>query len=434
MHEPLRYRRRTAILTGLAALGGLSGVAPDLLRATGALAASGHAAGQKGKSNATALSAATRGFGFRLFARLGAQQPGANLFISPPSIATALAMTYNGARGTTAQAMAAALGVSGLSADQVNQQSAALLSTLQGLDPHVELTVADSLWARQGIAFNPAFVNALTSFYRARATTLDFADPRAAATINGWVNQATHGKIDRIIGDKINDNAILFLLNAIYFKGRWTTPFDKAQTAPGGFTLAGGRQKSLPMMTQAGHLPYYKGAGFQAVGLPYGAGKLSMCILLPDQNSSLTALRSSLTSDNWDVWMGGLQPMYGTITLPRFTVSYEARPNLNDALTALGMGIAFDRARADFWNMLRPVVAGGATIARRPYISEVRHRAVMEVNEEGTTAAGVTSVGVSATAAEMSQFTVVVNRPFICAIRDATTGTVLFLGSIVDPA
>jgi serpin B len=434
MHEPLRYSRRTAILTGLAALGGLSSAAPGLLRATGALAASGHAAGQKGKSNATALSAATRVFGFHLFAQLAARQSGANLFISPPSIATALAMTYNGARGTTAQAMAAALGVSGLSADQVNQQSAALLSSLQGFDPHVQVTIADSLWARQGIAFNPAFVNALTSFYRARATTLDFADPRAAATINDWVNQATHGKIDRIIGDKIDDNAILFLLNAIYFQGRWTTPFDKSQTSPGGFTLADGRQKSLPMMTQTGHLPYYKGAGFQAVGLPYGAGRLSMCILLPDQSSSLTALRSSLTSDNWDVWMGELQPMYGTITLPRFRVNYEARPNLNDALTALGMGIAFDRARADLGSMLRPEVTGGATIAQRPYINEVRHRAVMEVNEEGTTAAGVTSVGVSTTAAEMPQFTVVVNRPFICAIRDATTGTVLFLGSIVDPA
>lgn len=433
MHKPTLYSRRKAVLTGLAALGSLGTATPGLLNARGVLAA-GRSSGQEGKRGATELSGATRGFGFRLFAQLAAHQPGANLFISPPSIATALAMAYNGARGTTAQAMAAALGISGMSAGQVNQQIAALLATLQGLDPHVQLTIADSLWARQGIAFNPAFVDALTSFYQARATILDFQDPRAAATINEWVDQATHGKIDRIIGDRIDANAILFLLNAIYFKGRWTTPFDKAQTTHGAFTLPNGRQKSLPMMTQTQHLPYYRGAGFQAVGLPYGAGKLSMYILLPDQSSSLKALQASLTSDSWDAWMAGFRSMYGTITLPRFTVDYEVKPNLNGALTALGMGIAFDRTRADLRGMLSPEVKGGATLARRPYITDVRHKAVMEVNEEGTTAAGVTSIGVGMTAAELPQFALVANRPFICAIRDATTGTVLFLGSIVDPA
>jgi serine protease inhibitor len=425
MYEQPRYSRRKAVLTGLAALGGVGTVAPRLLHAGGVLAASGRTAGDAGASGATALAADTRGFGFRLFDQLAAQQASANVFISPPSIATALAMVCNGARGATAQALAAALGVPGMSPDQMNRQTSALLTTLQGLDPHVQLTIADSLWARQGITFNPAFVNAITSFYRARATTLNFQDPHAATTINNWVSQATHGKIDRIIGDRIDSNAILFLLNAIYFKGRWTNPFDKGQTAPGAFTLSNGRQKTLPMMTQTGHLPYYRGAGFQAVGLPYGAGKLHMYVLLPDQNSGLTALRAALNSDRWDTWMSRFQSSYGTITLPRFKVSYEAMPNLNGALTALGMGIAFDPKRADF---------GGIAMAPRPFINEVRHRAVMEVNEEGTTAAGVTSIGVGVTAAELPQFTMVVNRPFICAIRDATTGTVLFLGSIVDPA
>jgi len=414
-----RCSRRQAVLAGLAAMGGL-GILDNL--DSGKTLAKDVGTGRGVKEHVPGhLVAATRDFGFRLLNGLVAGQPDRNVFISPSSIATALAMTYNGAAGATRQAMAATLGLRGMSVGEADQAYALLAATLHGLDPHVELTIANSLWSRQNVPFNPAFVAALRQYFGATATTLDFADPRASLAINGWVNLRTHGKIARIVPDRLDPAMILYLINAIYFKGRWTVPFDKGQTRQRPFARSGSGQKVLPMMTRTDSFPYYRGAGFQGISLPYGNGKWSMVVLLPDASSSLGALHANLTAGAWDSWLSQFKPSFGTIVLPRFKVDYTH--TLNQALIALGMGEAFSR-QADF---------SGLTTATRARISAVDHAALMEVDEEGATAAAATAVGIIPTAVRAPGFTLIVDRPFLCAIRDSTTGTVLFAGSIVDP-
>jgi serpin B len=410
--------RRQAVLAGLAALGGIGTVpAPAGARALHVLATAegDHAAAHR-------LAAATRGFGFRLFDHLAARQPAQNTFISPLSVSVALAMAYNGARGRTRQAMAVALGVEDMSLEDVNRGTSALLALLAEGDPHVHLTIADSLWARLGIAFNPRFMATLRAFYGATASTLDFGDPLASRTINAWVRDQTRGKIDRIVPDRIDPATVLFLINAVYFKGAWSVPFDHALTKPHAFTLPGGASKRVPMMTQSGRYSYYADRTVEAVSLPYGGGRMRMYVFLPRASSSLAQLRARLNPAAWEGWLARFAQAQGAISLPRFTASYGV--GLKGALTALGMGLAFDRQRADFGDMVT---------GQRAYIQDAQHKAVVAVEERGTTAAGATSVQVGITAVMAPQFTLVVDRPFLCAIADSATGTVLFVGAITDP-
>jgi serine protease inhibitor len=368
------------------------------------------------------VSANTR-FGFKLFAEIVKQDTARNVFVSPASVAFALAMTYNGASGETQQAMARTLELQGMSLQEVNHANAALKVTLEDLDPKVQLAIADSLWARQGIPFKPEFMQQNQEFYGAEVVNLDFDDPAAPSVINAWVSEKTNGKIDKII-EVIHSLAILFLINAIYFKGNWTVEFDKTQTQEGVFILLDGRQKKHPMMSQSGHYEYYEGQHFQAVSLPYGEGRVSMYIFLPDRDSSLAEFQRSLTAENWERWMTRFHSMEGHIVVPRFKVEYELV--LNDALQALGMGVAFSEARADFRGM--------CPIPPTPnvFIKEVKHKTFVEVNEEGTEAAAVTKVAMWIKAIPTT-FTLIVDRPFFCAIRDNQTGLVLFMGSIVEP-
>jgi serpin B len=217
----------------------------------------------------------------------------------------------------------------------------------------------------------------------------------------------------------------LFLINAIYFKGAWSTEFDKAKTKDDVFTIGSGSQKRLPMMTQSGKYDYYEAANFQAVSLPYGSGRVSMYVFLPAAGTTINQFLPSLTTANWDAWMKSFSKTQGAIVLPRFKVEYEI--TLNDALKALGMGVAFDPDRANFSGILQT--------AQNAFISKVKHKTFAEVNEEGTEAAAVTSAEISVTsvAVPRKSFKMVVDRPFFFAIRDNKTGSVLFLGSIVDP-
>jgi serine protease inhibitor len=368
------------------------------------------------------LVASQNHFAFKLFAELTTQDHGKNIFVSPASVALALAMTYNGARGETRRAMAEALELGDMQLDDLNRANADLVRSLEQIDPQVRLAIANSLWARQGLAFDPAFLERNKACYKAAIENLDFADPRAAATINAWVARNTNGKIEKIV-DQVGPDAILFLINAIYFKGDWARQFDQRRTRELPFTLLDGRQKQHPLMSQSGKFDYYAGQGFQAISLPYGAGRISMSIFLPEKNSSLDAFQRSLDAKSWDAWTGRFRETEGTIALPRFKLEYEA--TLNDALKALGMGIAFS-SRADFGGMCPP--------PPNVCIDEVKHKTFVEVNEEGTEAAAVTSVGmVRASFLPNRTFSMIVDRPFFCAIRDSQTGAILFMGAIVEP-
>lgn len=363
------------------------------------------------------LIAANTKFGFKLFSEILKQDK--NIFISPVSVALALAMTYNGASGETQQAMAKTLEVQGI-ISELNSGNAAMLATLEDTDSQVELTIANSLWVRKEYPIKQDFLQRSQKFYKAKVTNLDFSDRNAPSVIDNWVKQSTDGKINQIIAN-INPNDVLFLINAIYFKGKWTTEFAKNQTADYPFYLAAGSQKQHPMMSQKGEYRYYENEKLQAVSLPYGKdGKLSLYIFLPNQNTSLSDFYQGLNTENWEKWMTLFRNREGLIRLPRFRIEYDI--TLNDTLKALGMGVAFGD-KANF-----------SGIGDNLLISEVKHKTFVEVNEEGTEAAAATSVAIAVTAAPAQEpFLMIVDRPFFYSIRNNQTGTVLFMGSIVEP-
>ncbi|MGV0101695.1 serpin family protein [Nostoc sp. DSM 114160] len=362
-------------------------------------------------------------FGFKLFSEVLKNDRGEkNIFISPSSVAIALAMTYNGASGSTQQAMAKTLELQGMNLPEINSSYAAVLKQLlDNSDTKVQLKIANSLWANQDVSFSPDFLKRTQDFYQAKVSNLNFQDAAASSIINNWVKENTNGKITKIV-ETIEPNQVLFLMNAIYFKGSWSNEFDKKETASYPFYITSGRQKQHPMMSQEGDYRYYESEKFQAVSLPYGKdGKISFYIFLPKKNSNLKAFYQDLNVENWEKWMTQFNNQKGFIRLPRFKTDYEI--TLNDALKTLGMGEAFSN-KANFSGM-------GKNFA----ISQVKHKTFVEVNEEGTEAAAATSVGIVATSArqEPEPFRMIVDRPFFCAIRDNQTGNILFMGSIIEP-
>ncbi|MEW6181553.1 MAG: serpin family protein [Bacillota bacterium] len=365
--------------------------------------------------------AANTRFGFKLFSRIAEQDAGRNVFISPQSVTFALAMACNGARGETREQMAGTLEMQGMSPEEINRGNLVLETALECLDPKVRLNTANSLWARKGLNFERDFVENSLKFYGAATENLDFNDPSAAQRINAWVNNKTEGKIERII-DKINPDTVLFLINAIYFKGLWSKGFNPVKTAEGIFNLPGGGRKKHPMMSRSGRFGYLREPGFQAVSLPYGSGKVSMYVFLPDEKSGLSEFQKSLNAKQWREWMPRFSETDGSLVLPRFKSEYELC--LNDILIDLGMGTAFDRKRADFRGMIN--------VGDNVFISSVRHKSFVRVDEEGSEAAAATSVRFGVTCMR-DEFNMVVDRPFFFAIRDNQTGTILFMGSVVDP-
>ena len=370
------------------------------------------------------LGRANTDFSLELFKTIAAGEPGENIFISPASISLALAMTLNGAKGETAEKMAAVLGMQDMTLEEVNDAYFSLLKLLTQNDPDVELSIANSLWSRKDVDFFDDFLDRARVYYEAEVTSLDFGLPDAADTINRWVEEQTKGKITDLISPPVNPMTVMFLINAIYFNADWQKPFDPDRTHPVPFYLADGGVIQHPVMFGDGSFPYLKREGFQAVGLPYGEeGRTSMYVFLPDEARSLDGLISELNTARWDEWLSAFQVESGSIGLPLFTLEYETE--LEAALTELGMGIAFDEGRADFSGM-RPTPPG-------LFISSVKHKAFVQVDEEGTEAAAATSVEIRVTSIQVDAFSMTVDRPFFFAIVDNETGTILFMGSVTDP-
>lgn len=361
-------------------------------------------------------------FGFKLYSEILKQNNGKNVFVSPSSVAIALAMTYNGASGETKTAMAKTLELQGLNLDEINQGHEDLKALLGQADPNVQVSIANSIWARQDISFDPNFIQRNQKFYDAKVTALDFAASATVQTMNNWVKENTRGKIDKIV-DRINPDQVMFLMNAVYFKGKWTNEFDKNQTQERPFYLGDRTQKQQPFMKQQGKYSYYETDKFQAISLPYGNERMSLYVFLPKSNSNLSQFEQTLTAENWQTWMDQFSKRSGSIQLPRFKMSYDT--DLKDALSALGMRVAFNPSQANFSNLSRD----------RLSISDVKHKTFVEVNEEGTEAAATTSVGIALTSAPMptEPFNMIVDRPFFCAIRDNQSGEILFMGSIQNP-
>jgi len=376
--------------------------------------------------NAKLVTANTR-LSFKLFRELLKKQPNENIFISPASVAIALDMVYNGASGKTQQAIAETLELQGMSLQEINQGNAALKLTLSNPDPEVQISIANSLWAGEAEPFKPEFIEKIQHFYSAEVKNLNFGTSGASNIINDWVKENTNGKIDKIV-DEISSGTVFVLLNAIYFKGTWKYEFPPEATKQQPFTLLNGTQKQHPMMfRQVSNLQYYQNEMFQAISLPYGEGRLSMYIFLPFKEVSLKTFYESLNAENWQKWLNqfdspdksGEHTGEILIGLPRFKLEYSIE--LNDALKALGMEIAFQEG-ADF----------SAMTPSRLRIDLVKHKTFVEVNEEGTEAAAVTGVAITRGISD-EMIEMIVDRPFFLVIRDNQTGTILFMGSIVEP-
>lgn len=360
---------------------------------------------------------ASNRFAFDLLAQTN--RAGDNLFLSPLSASMALGMTMNGADGETWNQMRDMLGFENLAEEEINASYKSLLELLVGLDPTVETAIGNSVWTRSGFPVYPDFLNTVREAFGAEAAELDFANASASERINGWVRDATRGRIEAIVPDVIPDEVVMYLLNAIYFKGSWAFQFDPSDTRDESFHLDDGSTRTVPLMTIRETLPYQANSRFQAVDLPYGGRAFAMTVLLPAEGLSVDTLAANLDAGEWEDVADGFRDKRVELFLPRFRMTYERE--LNEDLEALGMVDAFDDERADF-TRLSPV---GPL-----YISEVKQKSWVDVNEEGTEAAAATSVGVST----VSGPTVVrADRPFLFFIRERLSGTILFAGKFASP-
>jgi serine protease inhibitor len=346
-------------------------------------------------------------FAFRLYREIAKKDSGKNIFISPVSIALALQMTYNGATDTVAEGMAKALGLEEISLEDLNLANARLFSMLESPSRGVELNIANSAWTNKKLI--PEFTRNIGRSYHA-----EFG-PLQVNAINSWVDRQTKGKIKKMV-DHIEWNEFLVLLNAIYFKGKWQSRFDAQSTENMPFLLSEGKEKMVPTMHQTSGFAVVRSMGVKGIRLPYSKGRIAMYVFVPD---SLDSFLASLDGKKWESWMSEFgKPEEVGVYLPKFELEYEK--DLEGQLRALGMTEAFDGL--DFEN----IIEGG-----QAYISRIKHKAVVEVNEEGTRAAAATSVEMCVAGGGPPSFHV--DRPFFFAIRDDKTGLILFMGSVVDP-
>lgn len=376
--------------------------------------------------SARRLSEAHNRFGFKLFNQISSDDFGENIFISPASAAFALAMLYNGADGTTRAEMTSTLELGGLSLEDVNEANSSLLTSLNESDSSVELAVANSIWYRNTFQFRQDFLDRNSHFYGAEIAALDFGSPDAKDIINDWVKESTRNKIKSIV-DQISPLDVMFLINAVYFKGNWTYPFSEELTTDRPFHLLDGTTLDVPQMQQTRAFLYLGTEAFQAIRLPYGSGSFSMLLFLPELESGLEGFAAELSSENWDEWQDQFSSRRVNIAMPKFKLEYDRL--LNEPLMALGMESAFDEARADLTGLWEPPEFRSFNL----YVSFVRQKTFLEVNEEGTEAAAVTGIGVTVTSVPPPPVKMIVDRPFFCAIVDDNTGLILFMGAIVDP-
>lgn len=362
--------------------------------------------------------ASTNAFTFALWHQVLASQRDSNVFASPLSASYALAMAMNGAANGTLDEMRSTLQLNDLSVEQADAGYKSLTSLLTSLDPSTTMQIANSIWYRSGLPVKQSFIDTTKAYFGATVSPVDFDNQTSAlAAINGWVDNATHGRIPTIV-DRIRPEDAMFLINAIYFKGSWRLKFDSTLTTSQPFHAVGG-DETVRLMTKTATISYAATPAYQAVDLPYGDSAFTMTVVLPAANSDVETLAASLTPESWSSLIATLHPADVALSLPKFSLSWSR--DLNDDLEALGMRLPFTDG-ADFTG-----------IAASPplELSTVRQKAFVQVDESGTEAAAVTSVGVVATSLPVPAV-MRVDRPFVFAIRERLTGAVLFVGKVVQ--
>jgi len=348
-----------------------------------------------------------------------------NLLVSPYSVSTALAMTFAGAKRQTEAEMAEVMHFN-LPQQQLHPAFAQLIAKLDkpGIQRPYQLSVANRLWGQQDYRFLAEFLQTTRQHYGAELAEVDFVGHNAEArkTINRWVEEQTQEKIkDLIQPPDLTHLTRLVLTNAIYFKGDWKHPFDKNETRPAPFSVAPGQQVESTMMHQERTLKYAQLKDFQILELPYAGNDLSMIVLLPQQVGGLTEIEKALTPKNLEQWMRRLRATRVSVFLPKFKMT--CRVYLEEVLASMGMKTAFDRT-ANFSGM-----TGGKDL----YISKVIHKAFIDVNEEGTEAAAATAVVMARKGPPRPTPVFRADRPFLFVLRDNQTGSILFMGRLVNP-
>ena len=381
------------------------------------------------KSDRAAVVEGNNAFALELYGRLRTQ--GGNLFFSPESISTALAMTYAGARGDTALEMAKTLHFT-LPPERLHPAMGALLSDLNAAHNGYQLRVADALWAQRGYVFLDDFLKLTRSDYGAGFNQVDFRNATEAArsTINQWIEQKTDNKIKDLLQPGVLDAMTrMVLTNAIYFQGDWRRPFRVALTENEDFHLSPAQNVKAPLMHLVEGFPYFDGGSFQVLEIPYASGDLSMIVFLPNDIGGLPALEESLTVSNAKQWLNRLRPVHEVIlTLPKFQMTRQFK--IQDTLGAMGMPRAFDANEADF---------SGMTGKRELFISAVIHKAFIDVDEKGTEAAAATAVVMQRATAlppdlrEPPPPVFRADHPFVFLIRDNRSDGILFMGRVSDP-
>ena len=363
-------------------------------------------------------------FGFDFFKKaIEVSGSETNMMVSPLSVSMALGMTRNGAANGTLEAMTNTLGFAGMSDSEINESYKYILETFSGLDPKVKLQIANSIWYHKNFTVEQTFVLTNQQYFDASVTKLDFSSPTAVGIINAWVNEKTNTLIPEII-DQIPGDAVMYLVNAVYFKGQWRYQFEKEKTEEKPFHLYNGTELQVASMIQHEKHPFFQGPGFAAVELPYNQGNYVMSILLPDAGKTVEDVITQLSQANWNTWSAQFVETDIQLQLPKFKYEYNEK-QMKPILSGMGMGVAFDPDNADFTRINSD---GGL------YISRVMHKTFIKTDEEGSEAAAVTAVEVGVTSVGPDQpiyFTV--NRPFVYFIQEKSTGTILFIGTVMNP-
>ncbi|PID57485.1 MAG: proteinase inhibitor I4 serpin [Ignavibacteriae bacterium] len=366
------------------------------------------------------LTSSSDKFGVKIFQEVNSAEPNKNLFISPLSISMALGMTLNGANGSTYDAMQSTLEFDDLSNQEINEAYQSLISLLTRIDPKVTFNIANSIWYRKSLKFEEDFIETNKKYFNAEVQGLNFDDPKSKSIINNWVNKKTNKKIKKII-ERISPNDIMYLINAIYFKGTWKYEFKKEATKTDLFYVKDNETINCEMMSQHNDFNYFENENLQMVEMPYGDGSFNMKVILPRPEKDIEEIISMLSVENLKEWSEKMQESEGTVEFPKIKMDFKIK--LNEILSAMGMEIAFSNV-ADFTRLYKE---GGC------YISDVLHKTFVKIDEEGTEAAAVTSVTISVTSVGSSGFHIKMNRPFIFMITEKTSNNIIFIGKIVSP-
>jgi serpin B len=361
-------------------------------------------------------------FAFSLFQTFKDEPSTKNVFISPLSIQNALAMVYNGAETSTKIAFEESLRMNGFSRSEINEFYKKVNNNLLASDSKINLSIANSIWYNQDYTVVDSFIAVNQNYYNADVRKANFKDAATISNINGWVNDKTKGKISSII-DEIPEDAVMYLINALYFNGTWKYAFDKSKTSDYSFLLPNSTTVNCKMMQQKGAFNYMANEKVKMVELPYGNGNYNMYVLVPQDGILVGELAANLTDANWKTWTSALQSVNVTVKLPRFKFSWGRE--INPEMKQMGLGIAFSD-NADFSGIVRNVHLA---------ISKVIHKTYIDVYEEGTEAAAVTAVEVGVTSVGPNEqgLMFVADKPFVFVIQEKTTGCVLFMGQINNP-